>query len=135
MEVFMSTTRNNLPGNIFEQLKKTWNNREQIKQDLTEKFNQTKATVEVTAKVLVEQGKKSPLVHEYIVPVLESEKTEKTIATIESKIGKTKWLNNLDKVRKDFIEAKVAQAKKVETSASENAAASAAETTPTESQS
>lgn len=105
---------------IIEQLKNTWNNREQIKKDVQEKLQTTRATVEVTAKALVEQSKTSDLVHEYIAPLMESEKTEKAIEKLKSRIGENKLIDGFVQYRKEVIEAKVAKAKPVETTESVN---------------
>ncbi|MCB0394054.1 MAG: hypothetical protein KDD25_05815, partial [Bdellovibrionales bacterium] len=85
---------------------------------------------EATAKVLYEQGKKSTLVHDYVVPVLESDKAEKTIAKIESTLGKSRILDQIGRIRKELIDAKVSQAKTVETPEQEETAAAGDNVTP-----
>lgn len=99
---------------IIDELKTKFANREQIRDSVLENLKQTRDTVEKTIKVVATQAKDSRLVHDYVIPFVESEQADQALKFLNDKLGTNPLLSKLEQARKNIIDLKVAQAKTAE---------------------
>lgn len=99
---------------IIDELKSKLSNREQIRDTVLENLKQTRETVEKTLKQVAQQTKESRIVHDYVIPFVESDKADQAMKFISSKLGSSPIVGKLEQARKSLIDLKVSQATPVE---------------------
>lgn len=85
---------------VIDELKAKFANREQIRDTVLEKI-----------KTVAEQAKDSKLVHDYVIPAVESEKADQAMKFLNEKLGTNALLTKLEQARQKIIDLKVAKAK------------------------
>lgn len=85
---------------VIDELKAKFANREQIRDAVLEKI-----------KTVAEQAKDSKLVHDYVIPAVESEKADQAMKFLNEKLGTNPLLTKLEQARQKIIDLKVAKAK------------------------
>jgi Zn-dependent peptidase ImmA (M78 family) len=106
----------------IEQIKNKFNDPE-FRAKVTENLQHTRENVETRAKdaakdVLI-QARDSRFVNDYVMPLLESQKTEQALQTLKTRFGATQLVSALETVRQQIIDSKAAVAKPVDAAAPE----------------
>src|SRR5882757_7918753 len=100
---------------IVEQLKNKLSeaNVEQIKHQVVQGVQIGRQIFEAKAKDLFKQSKNSKIVHEYLIPIVESDHTSKAIELMNDKLKlkDTPLMTSLLKLRQELIDSKVEKAK------------------------
>lgn len=91
---------------VKAQVKETLANKEQIRDTFKTNFFKTKSLVESQALELLKQTKESKVVHEYLIPILESEKTENAMTALNEKLGHLPFMTKINEYRKSIIDLK-----------------------------
>lgn len=114
----MSETNNQSNNNqakkpLLDQVREAIQNKDQIKEQVVQNLQTAGKLVEVQAKELIKQTKKSKFFNETIVPFAGSELADKAIDTLNTKLKlkDTVLMKNVEKIRKDILETKVKKAK------------------------
>jgi hypothetical protein len=91
---------------IFDQIKVTLGNSEQLRETLEKNLNQARLNIETKAKEVVRQTRESSLVTDYVRPAIESDKAEEALNRIEARVTQVAPLvAKLREYRKQFLEA------------------------------
>ena len=109
----------------IEQIKSKFNDPE-FRAKVTENIQHTRENVESKAKDVLIQARDSRFVNDYVMPILESEKTESALQTLKTRFGATQLVSALENVRQQIIDSKAASAKPVAPAATEAEATEAA---------
>ncbi len=100
---------------IVEQLKNKLSeaNVEQIKHQVAQGVQLGRQIFEAKAKDLLKQSKNSKLVHEYLIPIVESDQANKAIDLMNDKLKlkDTPIMTSILKLRQELIDSKVEKAK------------------------
>ena len=96
----------------IEQIKSKFNDPE-FRAKVTENFQSTRENVENKAKDVLIQARDSRFVSDYVMPILESEKTESALQALKTRFGATQLVSALETVRLQIIDSKAASAKAV----------------------
>lgn len=98
---------------LLDQVREAIQNKEQIKEQVVQNLQLAGKIVEVQAKQLIDQTKKSKFFNDTIVPFAGSELADKAIDTLNTKLKlkDTVVMKQLEKVRKDILDTKVKKAK------------------------
>lgn len=101
---------------IIDELKQkiTQANTDEMREKLFDNLKQTKDTVEKTIKQVAQQTKDSRLMHEYIIPFVESEKADQAMKFLNTKLGSVPLVTKIEHARKTIIDLKTDQAKHVD---------------------
>ena len=99
---------------IIDELKAKLANRDQIRDTVIENLRQTRETVEKTLKEVGRQAKDSRLLHDYVIPFVESEQADQAMKYLNTKLGASPIVSKLEQARKAVIDLKVDQAKEAE---------------------
>jgi uncharacterized protein YdaL len=86
---------------------------EQFKVQVSQGMEIGRQIVEAKAKDMLKNSKDSKLVHEYIIPLVESEQVTKALDAVSDtlKLKDTPFMAKILKFRQELIDSKVAQAK------------------------
>jgi hypothetical protein len=113
---------------VIDELKAKFANREELRDAVLENIKQTRETVEKTLKVVAEQAKESGLVHDYVIPAMESEKADQAMKFLNDKLGTSPLVTKIEQARKAIIDLKVEKAKPAPETTPAQAASSSADT-------
>jgi len=98
---------------IIEQIKNTLKNKDQIREQVVQNLQTTRRIVEIQAKDLFQKTKKTKFFNDNIVPLAESELADKAMDVLNTKLKlkNTPFMKQIEKLRKEIVESKVAKAK------------------------
>jgi hypothetical protein len=131
----MSETNNNDLNSgkkpLLDQVREAIQNKEQIKEQVVQNLQTAGKIVELQAKILLEQTKKSKFFNDSIVPLAGSELADKAMDVLNTtlKLKDTTLMKHVEKIRKDILDAKVTKAKVAKVASATTTDASADATT------
>jgi hypothetical protein len=114
---------------ILDQVREAIQNKEQIKEQVVQNLQTAGKIVELQAKSLIQQTKKSKFFNDNIVPLAGSELADKAMNVLNTtlKLKDTNLMKHVEKIRKDILETKVKKAKVAKTAEAAAATTTAAD--------